>query len=470
MMARRRKLAMLCALAFAATCEVAHAEPVRTAEAQAAPPYTLDVDSDVLDVVSFEALAARLGAELGAPVVRPTGTAPSSAAITIRYRARELVVRAVHAGGRVLERTVQAEGDDAAVQREAVLLAGNLARDEARELLDALAKRPSPPPPAPPVAAPPPEPAPKAPVVDEGRQPVSVAFFFPLATNFAHPNATSNLNLSLLYGRVGAALGTQLGSGVVHASRRVSGVQLGAFGSWARGSVKGVQLGGAGNIALDGVSGAQLSGGLNLARGPVTGALLTGGVNIATGDMAGGEVAPVNVGNAIDGFQLGVINVAKKVRGAQLGVINVAEEVEGASVGLISITRGGIHPIAWTSNLQHLNAGVKFSTKYVYTLGAVHTGTIEGDFQNVGITGALGGHIPLPMHFDIEIQGAVSHLVPRPSQSSKNGNLWMTEQVMAGYSLATHFRVFAGGGVRHGLSVDLGRDVVRPEVLAGVQF
>lgn len=506
-MSRRRRvvatmLALRGALAFCATCDLAQAEPGPPSDAAAAPVYTLEVDSDAPDVVSFEALAARIGTDLGAAVVRPRAQAPSRVAITIRYRGRELVVRAVHAGGRVLERTVDAQGDDAAVQREAVLLAGNLARDEAREILDELATRP---PPAVAVPAPPPEPRSAEPTVDEGEQPVSFSFLFPLATNFARPDVATNMNVSLLYGRVGKVDGLQFGSGIAFASRHlngaqivafggvtqgparglqmsgfgnvatesVRGVQLGGFGNVAgttRGPIEGLQLAGGGNVAWAGFTGAQIAGGANIARGPASGLAFAGGANIVTDEMEGAQIGGVNVAGHLDGLQLGVINVGRRVRGLQLGVINVAEEVDGASIGVISVTKDGIHPIAWTSNLAYLNAGLKFSTRYIYTLAAAHTGTIEGDFGNVGITAAFGVHIPLPARFDVETQLAISHLVPRPSQSSKNGNVWMSEEILAGYSLASHFRVFAGGGLRHRLSVDLGRDIVRPEVLAGVQF
>ncbi|MBX3204306.1 MAG: hypothetical protein KF764_04520 [Labilithrix sp.] len=503
-MSRRGKtaVAILSALALGAACEIAYAQPAPpSAAAEAAPAYTLEVDSDAPDVLSFEALAARIGSDLGGAVARPGAAEPSRAAIAIRYRDRELVVRATHPGGRVLERTVKAEGDDAAVQREAVLLAGNLARDEAREILDALAARPAP---RPAPANEPRAPAVRAspPPIDEGHDPVTVALFSPLATNFARPNTTSNASLGFIYGRVGVVDGAQLGGAVVYASRRVDGVQIGGaatavngpldgaqlagfgnlavgpvegvqlagFGSLAVGPVAGAQVAGAGNFALGGFDGAQLSGAFNLTRGPFTGVQLSGGGNLATQGVDGAQLSPVNVAGAIDGAQIGVINIARKVNGAQIGAINIAEEVDGVALGVISISRGSLHPVAWTSNLQHMNAGVKFSTRYAYTLVAVHTGTIEGDLDNIGTTAAVGGRVPLPAGFDVEIQGALSHLVPRPSQSTKRGNVWVAPQILGGYAFARHLRVFAGGGVRLPVSVDLGRDVVRPEVLAGVQF
>ena len=412
-------------------------------------------------------------------------------------------MRAVHPGGRVLERTVKAEGDDAAVQREAVLLAGNLARDEARELVDALAARPSPPRSeakvAPHTSAPAQPPGKRG---DEGWAPVTVGLFYPLATNLGRPNIRLNMDLSLLYGRVGTVSGAQLGGAVTHASRGVSGTQIAGAVAIANGPVDGAQLSGAANVAsgaasgaqitgaanvaLEGIAGAQLAGAFNLSRGggsgaaiagganvatrDFTGAQLAGGANVATRDFTGAQIAGVNVAGNIEGAQIGVINVGRKVKGAQIGVINIAEEVDGAAVGVISISRNSIHPIAWTSNLQYMNAGIKFSTKYFFTVVAVHYGTREGDFDNVGTTAAVGGRVPLPAGFDVELQGSLTQLLPRPSQSSKSGNLWVAPQVIGGYSFASHLRVFVGGGARLPATVDLGRDVVRPEVLAGIQF
>lgn len=473
-MSRRRKaaLALVSLLATGAVCELAHAEEPRPTHAneERVPAYTLDIDSDAPDVVSFDALAVRIGADLGAEVVRPGTIRASRAAITIRYRDGKLVVRADHADGRSVERSIVAEGDDAAIQHEAVLLASNLARDEASEILDALMARrasmtaiteqkPSAAPPAPET-----KPAP-----DEGHHTVTASLLFPLATNFDRPNTRSNLHLSLLYGRVGASSGVMLGGGVVYASRRSTGVQLGGVAAASDGPIAGAQLAGAVNIARGG-AGVQASAGLNLSREDASGAQIAGGANIATRSFEGAQIASVNIAESVSGTQIGVINLARKVRGAQLGIVNVAEEVDGAAIGLISVSKGGIHPIAWGSNLQYMNAGIKFATKHAYTIAAVHYGTIEGDFDNVGVTGAIGGHITLPARFDLELQGSITHLVPRPSQSTKSGNVWVAPQVIAGYSFAPHLRVFAGGGVRVPLSVDLGRDVLRPEVLAGIQF
>lgn len=488
---RKAAVAIIAALAIDAACQVAHAQPSPTpsVEPSDAPEYTLEVDSDEPDVISFEALAARIGSDLGGAVSRPGALPASRVAIAVRFRGRELVVRAVHAGGRTLERTVKAEGDAAAIQREAVLLAGNLARNEAREILDALAARaPGPAPKAEP-ARPAPAPPPKAPPApDEGELPVTAALLYPLATNFGRPNVASWFDLSLLYGRVGTA-NVQLGSGVVYASREVLGTQIGslalaekvngaqisASANLVFADVTGASIAGAANVAQGAVRGAQISGGTNVARGSVIGAQITGGANIATHDLTGAQFGVVNVAESVDGVQAGVVNVARKVRGAQLGLINVVDEIDGTSLGLVSISRHGVHPIVWGSNLQYFNVGVKFSTKYVYTITAFHYGTPETEFGKLalGTTAALGGHIPLDAlvaGLDLEVQSAITNMAPRPSEKPEEANTWVSSQIVPGYNIAPHLRVFAGGGARFPISVEVGRPVVRPEVLAGVQF
>lgn len=495
MMSRRQKVAvaMLSAFALAVASDVARAQSTSGAESAAAPPYTLDVDSDAPDAISFEALAERIASDLGAPVTRPGAIAPSRAAIAIQYRHGELAVRAVHPGGRVLERTVKAEGDDTVVQREAVLLAGNLARDEAREILAGLeSRRPSPPPtePAPSPSAPAASRPPSLPA-DEGEAVVTAAFVYPMATNSYRPNITSWVDLSLLYGRVGRVRALQLGGVVTYASRDVTGVQLAGTGAVTRGSLSGVQFGGAASfaggrvegtqlagaasIAAEGVSGLQLAGAVNVALGSVKGAAISGAVNVATHDVTGAQISPVNVGDSVEGVQVGLVNVASRVRGVQLGIINVADEVDGAAIGLVSITRDGVHPIVWGSNLHYMNAGVKFATKYFYTITALQMGTLETGVepQQIGTTVAFGGHIPIGARFDVELETAIVHAPTDSSpfeRSRRDPNMWSASHVLPGYSFARHFRIFAGGGVRAPITVEVGRAVLRPEVMAGVQF
>jgi len=310
-------------------------------------------------------------------------------------------------------------------------------------------------------AAPSPEPAPSAepaasaasapPSVEEDRVPASVAVLYPLATNANRPDVTTSFDLSLLYGRAGRIEGLQLGAVVTHASRQVEGAQIGGVAALGSG-LSGVQLSGVANVSTKSAAGAQIS----------------GVANVVTGELTGAQIAPVNVAGPASGLQLGVVNVGKKVRGLQLGLVNIADEVDGGAIGLVSISKDSVHPIAWGSNLQYMNAGVKFTTRYLFTTLAAHYGTREGDFDAVGATLAIGGRVPLPERFDIEIQGSFTQLM---SWSEKDKyNSWVAPQLATGYSFAKHLRVFAGGGVRLPVSVEIGREVTRPELIAGLQF
>ena len=237
-----------------------------------------------------------------------------------------------------------------------------------------------------------PSPVLSAPAPEADHVPVSVGFLYPLATNANLTDVVSNADLSVVYGRVGTIEGLQLGGVAVHAEKEIRGAQV-------------------------------------------------GGVIAITGAVSGAQVAPINVAGPVDGAQLGVVNVGRKVRGLQIGVVNISEEAD-AAIGVVSIARDGIHPIAWTSSLQYMNAGVKFSTKYMFTAFAVSYGTLEEGLDNVGATAAIGGRIPLPARFDLELQGSYTHLA---SRQSRDGNQWTAHHAIAGYSFAKHLRLFAGG-------------------------
>ena len=304
----------------------------------------------------------------------------------------------------------------------------------------------------------------------EDRQTLTIGLLHPLATNADRPDVTAQVDLSVFYGRVGVIEGVQLGGGAGYAAHGVSGMQLAGVAAITGGTARGVQLAGLSNLALGGLTGLQLAAAVNLSSGTTQGVQLSGATNIASADMNGVQLAPVNIAGPVQGLQLGVVNIARHVRGLQLGLINIADEVDGAAIGLVSIARDSVHPIVWTSNLQYMNAGVKFSTKYMFSLLAVHYGTREADFDTVGLTLALGGRLPLPARFDLEAQGSFTQLAPWRRATDEKTSSWIAPQLAVGYTFAPHMRVFVGAGVRLPIEVELGRAVSRPEVLAGLQL
>src|SRR5581483_3327234 len=170
--------------------------------------------------------------------------------------------------------------------------------------------------------------------------PVTASLFFPLASNWQAPHARTMLAVNVVYGRVGA----------------VDGLQVGTV-----------------NQTDDRVTGAQLALLLN-----------------QTGAVSGLQVAPVNMAGDVRGMQLGLVNVARKVRGVQLGLINVADDMSGVPIGLISVSKdGGVHPTAWTSRTSLINVGVKFATRNTYTQFS-GSGTAEDTLTTVAGTVGSG--------------------------------------------------------------------------------
>jgi hypothetical protein len=398
-MVRSKIVAFVVAIAIAGACELAHAQPRQTR-------FSLEVDTDAPSVLSHDALAEDIGKELGAEGPRVE--------LVIRYRDadRTLVVRAKHEGGRVVERTVNAEGDAAAIRKEAVLLAGNVARDEARELLDALAARPpkaQPAPPEPPPVEPTPAPAPAPKETEAGpREDIRVingGLAYPLSSNFGRPNVTTYLDLSLAFGLVGKVKGAQIGSGAVMA--------------------------------------------------PI---------------VRGAQLAPVTIADDVEGSQIGVVNIARRVKGAQVGIVNIAEEVDGGTAGLVSIHRDAFHPIAWVGNLGYFNAGIAFESKYVYSIIAATYGSLETKLRPLfGGVGALGAHFPVVG--GLEVGGESAFLTIEPDTTTPDAsNTWFHQRAVVGYRFAKRFRVFAGGGFRAPVSIDSGNSAIRPDFTGGAEF
>lgn len=462
----------------------------RAAEPDAPAPsgYSLAVESDEPGDVSFSVLAPQLESELASKVT--TAETPARVAIVVRYRSADhlLTVRATHAGGRVVERSVTTTGDAEAIRKEAVLLAGNVARDEARELLDALAAR-QPKKESETVSEGPP--AATAPVMPAGPPPdgkaaAVLALVYPIATNARKPHVRTGLALSFFYGHVGTVTALDLGFGIVHASRAVDGMQLGLAATVSEGPVRGTQNAVITNIGLAPIHGGQLSVGLNLAFEGMHGAQLTAGGNVVSGEIVGTQLAAgvnvagsirgmqgsvINVSGDVRGAQIGIVNIGHDVRGAQIGILNIANKVDGLALGLISITPDGVHPLAWSSNLAYTNLGLKFASKHVYTVTAMGSGTNEVKANgNLSFSVTIGGHVKLPGRFDTEIETAYSSTPTSSDATDTSSNHSLHQRGLVGYSFAPRVRLFAGGGLRIPLAFEVGSLAVRPEILAGIQF
>ena len=210
--------------------------------------------------------------------------------------------------GSTLERTVVLPArDDEAVEMLA-LLAGNLVRDQAGDVIADL------------------EPVPSA-TRRYTRKMFTVGIFPPLSTDLVYGEpVVSTFAGSLFFGVTPGVRGASISGGIDVQTDDTKGIHVAPLGSLALRDVDGLQLAGLGSLTFGHHEGIQLAGAVSIARS-LRGVQVAGGFNGA-GSLTGAQVSP--------------LNVAGRVRGVQLGLFNYAEDIDGAQIGLISIVRRGL--------------------------------------------------------------------------------------------------------------------------------
>jgi hypothetical protein len=301
--------------------------------------------------VDRAAIGTALAKELGAEVAVVDGTCDLSCLdVSVDGKNAATVVYTPRSGARRTG-TVALGSDTAQWPLVITVLAGNLVRDDARDMAVALPQPPAAggaplravPPPAlarstetapgtVPVAhpeapvelAPPPEPVREYSAVGIGLVPG-------LSTDLTHIGTVQHhLSFNVLVGVGGGSTGLSLSSIADIERGAVAGFQAGGVvaSAWR---VTGTQVAGVAAVADD-VDGAQLAGVTAIARG-------TANVQIA---------GVLNVARRVAGVQIAAINVAREGDGTQIGVINVAGSADGDSFGLINIVPGGRHDLETT--------------------------------------------------------------------------------------------------------------------------
>jgi hypothetical protein len=305
--------------------------------------------------------------------------------------------------------------------------------------------------------------------------PVSLAILHPLSTNMGASELRTNLGLSLIFGRVGYLEGFQLGlinstlhemSGVQLGVASVNegttnGLQLGAAFSYADGPLRGVQLSGIFGWATAPIVGVQFSGIANQTKASVRGLQLSALLNVVRGDqwLEGAQIGGTNLGRVrglqlgglniseeVRGLQIGLINVARKIDGLQIGLINITDNLEGESFGVASIPRlGGVHLVAWGSNSLSGNLGVKFLSRYTYSIlsSAVHRQD-KDTIVAAGLT--FGVRFPFlikALSWSGDLGG---YRLFRVDGVSARHDEMVKTRLLVSYEIARHFSLFAGGG------------------------
>lgn len=469
--------------------------------------------------LSADVVRAAIGRELG--VATPSeGAAASSLSVKIvGSRARVSFVRS---SGEKLEREVELPREPSSRVEVIALLAGNLARDEAAALLEAMKKpepEPAPEPSSPPAPAPqPPRPAPQpqnvqeAPVTtppaadahstgpaakaERGPFTANLSLFHPIALHAHSENRRYDLELGLAYSRIGALSGFGLTIGHLRVEGPARGV--GVAGLWTRvthdaggafvagifaeswGRLEGAEAAGLATIRrgdLDGFQGAgilaaasrvrgvQMSGIASFAKGAVSGAQVGGALAFARDDVEGAQVAVVNVGGNVHGAQVGLVNIGGDVSGAQVGVVNVSDRVDGVPLGIVNVVKHGrTQAVAWADTLVVANAAVKYLNGPVYTL--VGAGFDGGDGAAVAF--ALGGHVKLGRTSYLEIDALYRYLSDFDDTDGDEDRHLSAARVLVGLERIGPAGAFAGGGVAHDVDSHGNGARVRGYGVAGV--
>lgn len=287
-----------------------------TSDASAQSDITL-VSQVPAELMDGEDLRAALESELQVPTV--LRDAPSGPTVQVEATSLQAVrVSFLRDDKPPVERTVDVSTQAGHATGIVALLASNLVRDEAAELLAQLtaANAPAPAP------APESEPEPVAPPPHVFRN------------NACAPN-------NLRHVPIGADFVPMLGTSTQQGTEVERGMSFNLIGG-ITGGVRGFELGGVFNIDRYTLCGAQFAGTFNWVGEDASGAQFSA-VNIVGGSMFGAQFSQVNVvGGDVKGAQLGMVNLSGAfMKGAQLGLTNiVAANLDGAQLGLANITAG----------------------------------------------------------------------------------------------------------------------------------
>lgn len=476
--------------------------------APAATTLVVSVDAGTSGLSADEVRAA-IGTELG---VATAAEGRSAATIVVRIAKGRALVSVSRASGTRIEREIDLPSERAAQIEVIALLAGNLARDEAAELLSALKKKepatttteekaPSAPSAAPsPAAKAPastttavkPEAQPEAPATETTDAAPKAPYGGPLAANLSlfHPLSivqgseryTLNLELGLAYSRIGALSGYGLNIGHLRVDGRARGVATGVLWTRVDGDAEGAFMSGvfmqgggtlrgaevAGVVALRGgdVQGAQGAGAVAVAD-RVHGAQVAGAVAYAKGDVSGAQLSLVNVGGNVDGAQIGLVNVGGHVRGTQIGLVNVSDQVDGVPLGVVNVVaKGRTQALAWADTQLVANAAVKYLNGPVYTI--VGAGWDGGDGAAPAF--GIGAHVPLSTATYFELDGLYRYVTDfRDTDSDPDRHLSALRAVVGLQGLGP-VGVFAGGGVAYEVESGGAESKTRPYGVAGVSL
>ncbi|HEY3252925.1 MAG TPA: hypothetical protein VGJ91_03220, partial [Polyangiaceae bacterium] len=379
-----------------ARAQTAPAAPAAPAATSAALPLKLELGSSKLDP---EAVRKAVELELRRPVAL-TGSAPDAGApsLSVVAHANHTVTVSYQAGtGLIRTRSIGIPEDSTRGAEVIALLAGNLSRDEAAELLADLAAKAGPPAASASVpgdgseaakdAAPKPDAAPKsaalappakssaehtqpgsrAPLLDTPPPAINLSLFAPTALYRDSERRIFAAELGLAYSHVGELHGAGFNLFVLHTERDVQGFSFATFYDYTGGTVTGVS----GSVIVN-------------RRQRLLGFSFSGILNLGSADAQGASVAGLsNLEQDFQGFQAaGLVNGAGTFRGGQAaGLLNWGDRFEGAqTAGLFN----------WANGFQGAQlAGLLNRSGHLEGVQAAGLGNWANESQGLQLAGAL---------------------------------------------------------------------------------
>lgn len=474
----RVKRAGLLTLRLLAACgaSLSMAASARAEEPAPAADILLVIESAPAGV-DPERVRAAMERDLGVTIGLAKAAPPGRGALLLRASAEGEASLSFRAkDGRITERAVALPDDPGEAAETVVLIAGNLARDEAAELADELrargaAARPSPPPTEVAVA---PTPSPEPPRNDEragrdkrderGASGKNTPESSPGASSPDAPRGVANASVSVDFAPFFGPFPAHDASAVRHLSLSLlggvgaglKGVEIAGVVNITPSFVYGVEVAGAANVSVGSVRGLQMAGGLNLG-GDVKGMQAATFVNIA-GSVDGAQVALLNVAaDRARGSQIGALNVtAGAMTGAQLGIVNVAAgDAEGTQFGIVNFARsstfslgllnifprGRLHVDLWGMESGLAMVGVKHGGDYFHNIYGIG-GSALGDEPRVSFALGLGAHMPLSGRVFLDIDGIGYGLLDLQEPGEQETLIQV--RAVVGVAVVRRFALYAG--------------------------
>jgi len=330
-------------------------------------------------------------------------------------------------------------------------------------------------------------------------QGVCLALLYPISTN-QDPDVSTDVELSVLYGRVGVLHGFGLNGLVGIQGREFHGFQFTGLYSQVNGPVGGFRFTGLANYSTAGVRGIQMAGMMNVNQGSMTGFELSAFLNLVGKEMHGGQVSWVAnvvdedargiqltgfgnavggsmhgwqvdggfnfVGHEMNGLQFGLANTAVIMHGTQIGIANFATHADGVQlgaynhtdfqggvpVGMINVAKNGDTDwINYGSNLSGFNSGIYTSVRRFYSMLTAGTPDPQGDVHKTLIlTWNYGYAIPAGKRTSLGLDLGFAHYIPeKVDDPTQNDRLHYALQARAllERTMSRKVKWFVGGGV-----------------------